>query len=82
MPRIIVYGSQTCEDTERSIALLNRLDAPFEYRDVDEDPVAAQRAGSLNAGHLKTPTILIEGREAPLIEPSDPELLAALDGAP
>lgn len=81
MPRILVYGSLTCEDTERSIALLNRLGVPFEYRDVDEDEAAAQWAGDQNAGHLKTPTIWIEGRERVLIEPSDPELQEALTGA-
>jgi mycoredoxin len=76
MGAITVYGSETCEDTERSLALLERMGSDYEYVDVDHDARAASYASELNHGHLKTPTITFEHTDRVLIEPTDDELAA------
>lgn len=78
---ILVLGRDTCEDTTRSRAALERLGVPFTYRKVDEDTAADAWIRRLNDGGWRTPTILIGDPDHPeviLREPSDEELLAAL----
>ena len=78
---IPVLGRDTCEDTVRSLALLERHGVPFTYRKVDEDAAADAWIRRLNDGGWRTPTILIGDPDRPkeiLREPSDEELLAAL----
>jgi glutaredoxin len=78
---IVVLGRDTCEDTVRSLELLERRRIPFEYRKVDEDAAADAWIRRLNDGGWLTPTILIGDPGLPglvLREPSDEELLAAL----
>jgi glutaredoxin len=80
-PPILVLGRDTCEDTVRSRAPLERNGVPFTYLRVDEDPAADAWIRRLNDGAWRTPTILIGDPERPetiLREPSDAELLAAL----
>jgi glutaredoxin len=80
-PPILVLGRDTCEDTTRSRALLDRRGIPFTYRKVDEDADADAWIRRLNDGGWRTPTILIGDPDRPdaiLREPSDEELLAAL----
>jgi glutaredoxin len=80
-PPILVLGRDTCQDTTRSRALLERRGIPFTYRTVDEDAEAEAWIRRLNGGGLRTPTILVGDPDRPatiLREPSDAELLAAL----
>jgi glutaredoxin len=81
LPSIVILGRDTCEDTVRSLALLERRRVPFDYRKVDEDADADAWIRRLNNGGWLTPTILIGDPGRPdvvLREPSDEELLAAL----
>ena len=80
-PPILVLGRDTCEDTVRSLALLERHAVPFTYLKVDEDAAADAWIRRLNDGGWRTPTILIGDPDRPgmiLREPSDAELQAAL----
>jgi glutaredoxin len=79
--RVTVLGRDTCADTVRSMALLDRLGFPFEYHRVDQDPEADAWIRSLNEGGWRTPTILLGDPASPdriLREPTDAELEAAL----
>lgn len=80
-PTIVVLGRDTCEDTVRSLALLNERGIEHTYLHVDQDADADAWIRRLNGGEWRTPTILIGDPEQPsaiLREPSDPELLAAI----
>ena len=77
----MVLGRDTCEDTVRSLALLNGRGIAHDYLHVDQDADADAWIRRLNDGDWRTPTIVIGDPERPsaiLREPSDPELLAAL----
>ena len=80
-PSIVVLGRDSCDDTVRSRALLERRRVPYTYLKVDEDAAADAWIRRLNDGGSRTPTILIGDPTHPnaiLREPSDAELLAAL----
>ena len=80
-PSIVVLGRDSCEDTARSRALLEREGIAFTYLKVDEDAAADARIRRLNEGGWRTPTILVGDPDRPdviLREPSDEELLAAV----
>jgi len=82
LPLILVLGRDSCEDTTQSLALLAHRQIPFSYLKVDEDAVADAWIRRLNDGDRRTPTILIGDPDRPdtiLREPSDDELLSALD---
>ncbi len=81
-PPIVMLGRDTCDDTTRSRALLDGRGIPFTYLKVDEDATADAWIRRLNDGGWRTPTILIGDPDAPAVilrEPSDEELLAAID---
>ena len=78
--RVILYGSQTCEDTALVRDRLDVLGIPFEEVDIDADPAAAARVIALNAGHRITPT-LVAGDQPPLAEPAIGELERWLEAA-
>ena len=85
MPRILVLGRDTCEDTTRSRAHLGARGIPFEYRNIELDPEADALIRSFNDGERVTPTILLGDPDAParvLSEPSNDELDAAIAEAP
>lgn len=56
---IVVLGSETCEDTAVVASRLRALGVPFQYVDIDGDPVAARRVASLNQGNRVTPTVIV-----------------------
>ena len=85
MPRILILGRDTCEDTIRSRAHLDARGIPYDYRNVEQDAEADARNRSFNGGVRVTPTILVGDSESPtrvLSEPSDEELDAAIAEAP
>ena len=75
---ITVYGADWCEDRRRSLRHLRRLGVPHHYVNIDEDLEALHRAQSLNGGHRRTPTIDLGFGGAPLVEPDNDSLAAAL----
>lgn len=78
---IIVYGADWCEDTRRSLRHLRRLGVAHQYRNIDEDSRALDRARALRpdaAAERRTPVVdLGLGGEA-LVEPDNDTLTAAL----
>jgi glutaredoxin len=85
MPRILILGRDTCEDTIRSRAHLAARKIPYEYRNVELDEEADALNRSFNGGIRVTPTILLGDPDSPssvLTEPSDEELDEAIAKAP
>ena len=74
---LTVYGSDTCEDTLRSRALLDSLGIEYNYYDVDKDAALARTAWALQNGGEKTPVVDL-GENLVLVEPSDDDLRIAL----
>ena len=72
----IVYGADWCDDTRRARRLLRRLSIAHDYRNIDEDVFALERACALNAGERRTPVIDVDG--IVLVEPSNMDLADAL----
>jgi glutaredoxin len=84
LPQVLVLGRDTCEDTIRSRDYLLSQDVPHIYRNVEVDPDADAWNRSFNGGNRVTPVILVGDPKKPsavLIEPSDEELGAAINGA-
>ena len=75
---IIVYGAEWCEDTRRCLRLLRRLHVRCRYVNIDEDLDGLERALALTEGRRRTPAIDLGLGGAPLIEPSNELLTAAL----
>jgi glutaredoxin len=78
---VTILGRDTCEDTVRCLALLQRHGVAYTYRHVDEDAQADAWIRRLNGGGWVTPTILIGDPERPdqiLREPTNHDLEAAL----
>ena len=74
---LTVYGTATCEDTNRARALLDSLNVPYNYYDIELDDAMARTAAALQNGGEKTPVIDFHDG-AVLIEPSNDELMSAL----
>jgi glutaredoxin len=77
---VTVYGTDLCEDTTRSRAVLDALDIEYNYYDIDKDLAMARTASALQNGGQKTPVIKL-GEAAVLVEPSDQVLRSALHEA-
>jgi len=75
---ITVYGADWCEDTQRALRQLRRLAVPHRYLNIDEDLDALDRAKALNGGVRRTPIIDLGFGGAPLVEPDNDLLTAAL----
>ena len=73
---VTLYGADWCPDCRRSKDLLTRLEVPYEYLQVDLDDDLRDRAVEL-AGRQSIPVIVLPDG-AVLVEPSDPDLRAAL----
>ncbi len=76
---IMFYGAGWCGDCRRSRALLDSLDVPYVYNDVEHDASLADTAHEISGGtHI--PVIQFPDGTVQ-VEPTDPELsekLAAL----
>src|SRR5215471_7383045 len=70
--RVTIYGAAWCEDTRRTRRLLRRLGVAHQYRDVDLDLEAMERATALNKGVRRTPVVTLAGQV--LVEPSNETL--------
>ena len=74
---LAVYGTDTCEDTQRSRALLDSLGVQYNYYDVEKDAAMARTSSALQNGGQKTPVIDF-GEGLALVEPSDEVLTRSL----
>ncbi len=76
--RVTVYGADWCRDCIRSKSLLDRLGTDYEYIDLVARPEEADRAREIS-GRTNIPVIVLPDGSH-LVEPTDPELEAALRG--
>ncbi len=76
-PKIKVYGTTTCPDTQRARKFLGEHGVPYSWIDVDADPEGLRFIQSANNGASATPTILFDDGSV-LVEPTDEELAAKL----
>lgn len=74
---IIVYGTSWCGDCRRARAVLDRLEAPYHWVDIDRDEEAARLVEKLNRGFRSVPTLLWPDGSM-LVEPSSEELVKKL----
>jgi glutaredoxin len=76
MGEIKVYGADWCGDCRRAKRMLDGMNAPYDYIDVDEDLDARAEAIRLS-GRRNIPVIVFPDGDF-LVEPTDPELEKAL----
>lgn len=69
---ITFYGAGWCGDCRRSKALLDHLGVPYDYRDVEHDPSAAEEARTVSGGTHIPVIAFADG--AVQVEPTDAEL--------
>lgn len=76
MDAITVYGTDSCEDTQRTRQHLEELEQPYRYINVDDNGFASDQVKNWNAGKRLTPTVVLNGRgrETRLAVPSNEEL--------
>jgi thioredoxin reductase (NADPH) len=76
MRHVKVYGADWCPRTRQALKLLQELNVPYEYINVEENPLASAWVKRQNNGKELKPTVDVEGRI--LSEPSNEELEAAV----
>ncbi|MFF1635839.1 glutaredoxin family protein [Leifsonia sp. NPDC058248] len=74
--KVTMFGADWCRDCIRSKALLDRLGAEYDYIDLVATPDAADRALAIS-GRTSIPVVVFPDGSH-LVEPTDPELEAAL----
>lgn len=72
--QIIVYGVQTCKDTQRTRACLGEHGIPFSYIDLDAHPQWSAQVEEWNDGKRITPTVVFGSDNRRLAAPSNPQL--------
>lgn len=79
---ISVFGTDTCEDTQRTREHLDRRGISYRYVNIEKDEFAERKVLEWNGGQRITPTVVLSGggRTQRLSEPDNDELDAALDG--
>jgi mycoredoxin len=76
MAEVTFYGADWCGDCRRSKSLLNTLNVEFEMKDVEKSAEFTEEAKAIS-GRTNIPVVVFaDGFH--LVEPSDPELHAAL----
>ncbi len=73
---IVVYGSDWCGYTQRTLRKLKGLNVDFRYVDVDAEPEAEKLIASWNNGRSIRPTLDLDGDI--LVNPSDDKLVEEL----
>ena len=79
MAEITVYGAEWCPDCRRTKRALDAAGVAYAYRDLEAEPEAAAEAEAIS-GRKSIPVVVLPDGVV-LVEPSDPELLAALERA-
>lgn len=76
MAEVTFYGADWCGDCRRSKALLEAVGVEYELKDVEQSAEFTEEAQAIS-GRTNIPVIVFaDGKH--LVEPSDPELHAAL----
>lgn len=75
---ITVYGADWCEDTRRTLRHLRRLGIAHQYRNIDDDLDALDRAKALNGSQRRTPLLDLGVGGPALLEPDNDTLTGAL----
>lgn len=63
------YGTNWCGDCRGSKQILDSLQAPYEYVDIESNPEAADLVRELNDGMASVPTIVFDDAQV-MTEPS------------
>lgn len=74
-----MYGADWCPDCTRTKRALDAAAVHYVYRDLVAEPEAAAEAEAIS-GRKNIPVVVLPDGVV-LVEPSDPELLAALERA-
>ncbi len=69
---VVVYGTSWCAATQMVRRYLDRMGIPYEFRNMDTDPAAANQVRWWTGGYASHPTLQIGGDI--LVEPSMDEL--------
>lgn len=75
---ITVYGTTWCGDCKRAVKVLNELQWPYTYIDIEKDDQAAAYVRQVNKGNQSVPTIIFPDGTT-LTEPSLPALRQKLE---
>ncbi len=80
-PEISVYGTDACEDTQRTRQHLDARGIPYRYINIEKDESAEEKVKEWNHGKRLTPTVVISGngRTQRLSEPENEELDSVLN---
>jgi mycoredoxin len=80
---LTMFGSTTCDDTQRIRAHLNQLGIEYAEVNIDEDLASEQFVIFINGGFRSTPTLVLAAGKlkSVLTEPSNAELEAVLGAA-
>lgn len=76
---ITIYGATWCNDCNRVKQYLTDRKIYFDFINIDEVPGAADKVIEINKGLRSIPTIVFPDGDV-LVEPSNEELKAAIDG--
>lgn len=76
---VVVYGTSWCADCRRAVRVLNEMQVPYRYINIEEDEQAAQYVVKVNHGNRSVPTIVFPDGSM-LIEPSNSVLRDKLQG--
>lgn len=76
-PSVVMYGADWCRDCRRSKALLDSLEVPWEYIDIEKVDGAADAAQAVS-GRMNIPVVVFPDGSH-LVEPSDAALTRRLD---
>lgn len=74
---IIMYAAEWCGDCRRAKRVMESLNVPYEYINIDGDEAAAAEVVRLNQGSRSIPTILFPDGSV-LVEPSNSVLTQKL----
>ena len=75
---ITLYGTNWCGDCKRSLRVLNELQWPYTYIDIEQDDQAAAYVQQVNNGNSSVPTIVFPDGSV-LVEPSNAALKMKLE---
>lgn len=75
--RLQIYTTTWCGHCRMAKAILDRAGIDYQEVDIDHDPAAVATVLAINGGYRTVPTILFPDGLV-LVEPSRPQLIAAL----
>ena len=76
-PQITIYGTSWCGSSRRVRHFLDGLNIPYDWKDIELDPEAAEFVEKINHGNRSVPTIKLKDGST-LVEPSNSELASKL----